>query len=372
MFSAEESNMNKVLDYQSRIDRFNSFWYRKETDRPTVGFQIGSPFVARRLDAGNRLLAENKLITHDMINVDEFIESYEKNYETSLLVDQDSYWTAEPYNGIPWIEAIVGCPIIGSKASFRSIGYIKEINELDRIILCESNPWYQKYFEFIEVLIKESNGRYPIGQPILRGISDIIGAVIGQENLIYAVYDYPDKIKKFAHRLAGFFAKLIKRQEDMIPEFLDGYSIGFYNIWAPGKCMWFQDDLSCLFSPDLYEKNIMQVNKMVSKTYKYNVLHLHPASFHLLNDFIAMENLKVIQINRDVGGLSIKDMLPALRKVQESKCLIIRGIMDKEDIDEALNNLSFRGLHLYQITETVDEARFWRDYIIENSIEINS
>lgn len=260
--------MNEIKNIKERIERFNKFWNREQTERPTVGFQIGSPFVACRLEAGRKLLVENMPVTPDMLNVEEFIESYEKNYEISLQVEQDSFWTAEPYNGIPWLEGIAGCPIVGSKASFRSREYINDADDLDNIVLSEANPWYQKYFEFLEVLIKASKGRYPVGQPILRGISDLIGAVMGQEKLIYSLYDHPDSIKRFVERATDFFIKFIKKQEEMLPDFYGGYSIGFYNIWAREKSMWFQDDISCLFSPQLYREFIHRSNVQISKACK--------------------------------------------------------------------------------------------------------
>lgn len=68
------------------------------------------------------------------------------------------------------------------------------------------NPWLAKYLEFVEKLTAHSQGRYPVGQPILRGTSDMLGALRGQTNLVFDYIDHPDAIQQLAQKDHAYFS----------------------------------------------------------------------------------------------------------------------------------------------------------------------
>jgi hypothetical protein len=75
------------------------------------------------------------------------------------------------------------------------------------------------------------------------------------------------------------------------------------------------------------------------------MVHLHPSSFHLLDDILSNENLKAVEINKDVGGPSMTQMLPQFRKVLEKKCkLVTWGDLTEEDIQVVFDNLPPEGI----------------------------
>lgn len=69
-----------------------------------------------------------------------------------------------------------------------------------------------------------------------------------------------------------------------------------------------------------------------------------------------MEPLKAIQINKDVGGPSISEMMPAFSEVLTRKCLVIWGQLDPDEVAEIVAELSPRGLALHLVVETAEEA----------------
>ena len=196
----------------------------------------------------------------------------------------------------------------------------------------------EKYFEFIEKLNTLSAGRFPIGQPIMRGASDVVGALLGQMELVYALADEPEAIQEAFFKVMDALRSVIKSQWDATPDFHGGYSMGFYHVWCPDKCIWFQEDLSALLSPQIYKAFLREPDASVCNGYDYTAVHLHPASFFILDMYMQMEGLKAIQINKDVGGPSVKEMMPSFRKVLASKNLIIYGDLDEEEIDCILEN----------------------------------
>lgn len=47
------------------------------------------------------------------------------------------------------------------------------------IVLSEKNPWWEKAVSFLEILVEEASGRYPIAPIHMRGPFDILAAVQG-------------------------------------------------------------------------------------------------------------------------------------------------------------------------------------------------
>lgn len=350
-----------------RRERSRKFWTRESVERPLIGFQVGPYLLAHRLSAGKLLLGTERLVTPDMLSPKAFIPSYEELYQMSLQVEQDIFWCAEPYGAIPWMEAMFGCPIVVSDTRFIAQPFVKQIDDLRTIAPDIHGLWSQKYCEFLEILIEASAGRYPIGQPILRGSADILATIIPPQACLDALREHADMIKDFIARATDFFIYFLWKQAELIPEFHDGHALGFFHVWCPERCFWFQNDFSTMLSPEVYEDFFAESNQAISEVFDYNTMHVHLTTLKHIHHLISLEKLRSIGINRDIQGASVKEMLPALKLVQESKPLIIRGIMDKEDIDTALQKLSYRGLYLNQIVETVDQANFWSEYIVRNS-----
>ncbi len=342
---------------QMRLDRLRRFWNMEETDRPVVSFSLGSYFFAQRFEAARPLLEHNMEILPEMIDPKDFLPDYERQYQESLETGQDAFWVAEPFAALPWMEGMLGCKIYGAKESFWVKSSLKDWDDLDKVARFEDNPWFRKYIEFIEVLVEHSNGRYPVGQPILRGPSDMAGTLRGQSQFVIDLYDSPAQVKSLLEIATSAFIKVIRTQKEIIPEFHGGTSMGFYHAWTPGQCIWFQEDLSALFSPTLYRDFLLEPDTVLSNAYPYSAIHLHPASFFILDDLLNIDGLTAIQVNLDVGGPSMEEMLPHLKKILMRKPLILWGALSDDDIRLVLRELPSRGLFLCLVAPTAKEAR---------------
>lgn len=341
---------------KKRIQRHIAFWKQENVDRPLMGFLIGSYFPVQRFEAAKEIMGKKTPIHPEEIIPAHFLNDYERLYSYSMQLEQDAFWAAEPFTGIPWMEAMLGCKIYGSKDSMWAAPILKGIEDFDKLPLPEESLWHKKYVEFTTLLSQRSEGRFPIGQPILRGISDMIGALVGQGELPFYFLDEPVKMKEICKRLNQVFLQVVEEQQENVPQFYGGYSIGFYDLWCPGKCIWFQEDLTSLLSPQIYREYILECNEVVCNKYEYSMMHLHPSSFYLLDDLLNIEGLKVIQINKDIGGPSVLEMVPIFKKVLEKKRLCIWGNLDEKDIYEIKSNLPYNGLYLSIVSSTVDEA----------------
>lgn len=347
-----------------RLYLHRKFWSGQDLARPLIAFKVGNGFFNSQFKAARHLFVHGKRIMPDMIDIDSFLEEYEEMFRESCLTGQDAFWTAEPFSAIPWMEAILGCEIYGTEYSLVSHPWVKSMDGLEKVSFDMDNPWFAKSMEFIFKLDRLAAGRFPIGQPLMRGPSDVAGALMGQTELVCALYDYPEEMRKLFLKISDIFLKIISHYYGKIPIFHEGHSIGMYHLWAPDKIIWYQEDVSALLSPLLYNKFLKDPDANICMKYDFSLMHIHPASFFILDEVLKIDRLKVIEINKDVEGPSVKEMMPVFRKILLKKNLLVSGELNKEDIQCILEELPSRGVFLHIIVPSLEHAQFLMEYII--------
>jgi DNA-binding FadR family transcriptional regulator len=348
-----------------RLALHRTFWAREQQPRPLASFRVGDFFFARHFQAALPLLEPGKTMLPEMLNVSEFLPDYERMFHEAEELGPDGFWTAEPYTGIPWMEAILGCPIRAGQESFTSQPWLASPEEaLEKVRFDPLNPWLAKYLEFTAALAKQSRGRYPVGMPIMRGPTDMLGALLGQQQMVMALMDEDPRIMlSLIERVTLAFLSVIEAQGRLTPPFYGGQALGFYHIWAPGKAIWFQDDLSSILSPTLYRQFFLGSARMILAGHDQTAVHLNPNSFFILDELLSLENLKTIQVNKDVSGPGIREMLPVLAKIMQTRGLILWGDLTVEDLELVKKNLPCRGLALNVVAPSPEEAVTRLEYI---------
>jgi hypothetical protein len=323
---------------KEKAEEHKKFWKREKTKVPLVSYNIGSYFPAANFPAAKNLLVKGKKITPEMLDVDSFLADYEAHYKQVEELGQSGFWTAEPYPGIPWIEAFWGCEIVAEKESFTAKRQVEEPAGLEKLSFQPDGAWFKKFMEFVEKLSKLSEGRWTVGAPIIRGAADTLGALMGQTELIYALYEEPDIIKATLRRIVDSFLTIYSELHKRIQPIEGGTATGFYDLWAPGKTLWFQDDLSALFSPDLFREFLLPNECYFCGHYPYTLMHMHPSSFHMLDAILDNENLGVVEINKDVAGPSVADMCVQYRKIiEKGKRVMVWGDLTVDDVKAIYN-----------------------------------
>lgn len=340
-----------ALDIEAKIQRYCSFWERTN-ERALIGFSPGDYFVSRRYEAARGLLAELGMITPDMLDVAAFREDYERLFALYETLEHDIVFVGTPFPGIPWMEAMLGCQISSTGSSFVAHPTGQSLSEL-RFNDIIRKDWLEKYFEFTLMIKEVAGGRFPVGHHIMRGATDILGTALGQSEFVYTLYENPAQTVLLLNQAANQFLDVIHAQQTVIEPFHDGYAMGFYDLWCPGTCVWFQDDLTSLLSPDLYWAYVFPIHQWLAESAEYTMMHLHPASFYLIDCLLQIEALNAIQITKDVGGPSVEEMLPALQKVQAKKNLVLWGDFTEYEVLFLKSHLSPEGLYIQIVQEPV-------------------
>lgn len=342
------------IKQQESLARYKAFWNREPMDRPL--FCFGQPYPAKHLAKSRALQEQKGAITLEQMNPEAFLSSYEELVSLRNQLPGDSFYTPTPVNGFPWIEAMAGCEVVASGQGYSALHYVEDIDALDRVVLDLDSPWAKRYLEFLDCLGKNFKDRCGVGQPIFRGISDLLGALMGPEQTVFCMYDEPERLKKFIARATNFYVELYREQMRRIPPFLGGYQIGFYDIWAPEPCLWLQDDNLVLFSPEMYEEYFLEFVATVTSLTPYNLIHLHPVCFHNLDNLLGVKTLRVAEVNREMIENSYGELLATLKRIQEVKLLDVQGVFTPDDLRATLRTLSPVGLQLKCIVENLDDV----------------
>ena len=81
------------------------------------------------------------------------------------------------------------------------------------------------------------------------------------------------------------------------------------------------------------------------------MMHLHPASFYVIDYLLEIDALNAIQINKDVGGPSVEEMFPVFQKVQKKKNLVLWGDFTEEELTLLSRNLPPEGVYIMAFSE---------------------
>jgi len=211
--------------------------------------------------------------------------------------------------------------------------------------------------------------RYPIGQSVIRGPSDLACALLGAEKATLALAMEPEAMHRLLEYVTDQLEKFLHQQLPYIPMFQGGYVIGQYEIWAPQPVVRIQEDFSVLYSPQLYDQFLKALDERLAAITPYSLFHLHASSLFLIDHILEIRTVKAYQVSKDMGTATIEAMIPGLQKIQKArKPLIVKGKFTDDDLQLIKENLSLTGLCLQPVVSGMEEAeqmlsrlrRMWR------------
>jgi hypothetical protein len=322
-----------------------------------IGFSLGGWFPLQSY-TGMAQFRGRKGIEARQLHPEDLLADYESIVASWEEMQDDVIRAVAPLPPFPWLEAMLGaCVQVGDEAIWALEGGF-DYADLEALDLSPDNPWRRKYLEFVAKLNDHFHDRCPVGQPILRGISDMIAALRGTSQMVFDLYDQPEPFRHLAERCTDLLVSLVADQQRISGPFAGGYEIEQLALWAPGRIIRMQEDGSAFLSPALYVKYFQDKDERQASSFPYSLIHLHSSSLFLLHAILDVESLKCIQINKDVGGMEVSDMLPFFKNVQDrGKRLMIRGKLDHEDLKLLRRELSPNGLYLQIVVESPAETK---------------
>jgi hypothetical protein len=344
---------------EERIERTRAFYAMSNARGPLLGFFTDTYYPLKRYRTETHLPG-GRYGPEDLA-VWKFLDQYERLFGEYEALGGELFWSAAAFWGVPWLEAIAGCPVFADYATGSS-----RSRPLDAPPVAEDipefsveDPWIAKAREFLTVLGTRSGGRYPLATTLMRGIADVMAAMYGSPQFIYRLLDEPQESLRVAERLVRLWVGFADSQLELIPPFHGGVGSFYYNLWMPGRGVWIQEDAAALLSPELFERFVLPGLTEIVRHFDSSIIHLHPSDF-IPVDFLVETGLTAIELHIDYGGPRAEALLPYYRKIQSRKPLIIWGDLTAEDLEFLARSLDPQALALIPVVRDREEAeRIW-------------
>jgi hypothetical protein len=341
----------------SKIDGYRNFWKRKPAKRPLVGFSFKSWFPLQEFKASAKWQS-SEYLTPDMVDPDSFLDDQERLLKEGETLDDDILRGASPSQAVPWLCAMLGGTLKILPGSILTEERCIEWEQLEGISLDHENLWFQKYMACAVALADRSNGRFPVSHGTLVGPSDLAGALRGHGQSIIDLVVEPDRSKKLLGRMNAVFQEVTDELWKRVPLFHEGYYDAQYQLWAPGPIIRMQEDATALYSPDHYREFLQTLDRETARRYQCAFMHLHSTSMFLLDAFLDIEEIGCFEINHDVSGPPLSEMIPYFASVQKAdRSLLIRGSVSPEELTILTESLDPAGLYLYIMVDTMEEVK---------------
>ena len=341
---------------ETKLGRYRSFWNRTPVHRPLLGFDVGGFYPLQKYSSLQELGSGAELLP-SMLDPADLLDAYEEAYESSTSIDDDFIRGASPISAVPWMEAMLGCRVRIAKDSIWAEERGATWDEMETIEISDDNPWLKAYLRLLEALAQRSAGRFPVSQPILRGVSDLLGSLRGHSQALIDCMESPGRVRRAVRRCADALIEAVRRHYAIVTPFHGGYSVEQYSLWSPKPIIRLQEDASSVYSPTLYRELIQPEDRRVAAAFPACLVHLHSASLFLLSHFLEIEGIDIVQINRDAVGVHLEDMMGSLRQVQNAgRLLLLRGDLDTEEIELIARELSPTGLMVQIVVQDPKET----------------
>ena len=332
------------------LQRHTAFWRREKVDRPLITVRPFAPLTHRRLPLADGTTTEGDVeLKPGMINPDGINKVEQRRAAEGRLNLGGSFSARGAYERIPWVEAILGCPIWADSdsGSIWSEAYLPDARAPHSFDLSEKNLWFQKLKDAVRYLVEHNDGSYLVAHTLMRGPIDIVRAIIGDVPLCLEVLDDPAGIRDLLEEVTPLFVQIGKAQTALIPPFHGGYCSQF-GIWAPGTVVRTQCDMSSTTSASIYAEQFLPYDERICREFDYSVIHLHSGFLHTVDAILERELPMAIEIALDTGSTPVttRDVVPIARKILERKPLLLEGQMSAADLAYVLANLPAAGLYV--------------------------
>lgn len=299
---------------------FESF-LEKKNEKPLFGCTLGM-FTKEHLPRTTAAFPDRQLTPED-VDIEAFLEDCEALWEAHNKMDDDFPFVAAPVTSIPWMEAIMGCPIMCKDNSIWAEPCVENWEGWEAPSL-ENNPWFLKLCEITKALVCRSNGRYPVAVTLMRGPADIISAMRGAQEYVWDMIDEPEIMAKVALKIADVYIETAKAQLNLIPN-ENGYICGDQGmrLWREEKFIWLQEDALALLSPSIYREVVFPADCKIVSAFKKAAFHLHATALWAIDELFKIEGLDTIELNLESATIDLEETFAAWAKIQKHRTLVI-------------------------------------------------
>jgi hypothetical protein len=185
-----------------------------------------------------------------------------------------------------------------------------------------------------------------VSPSILRGVSDVLGAMRGLNDFFLDLHDRPQAIAAAGARVAKLHLDVLKRHFQLVPPKMGGYT-HLFGYWAPGPTTVLQEDALGMCSPTVFDELFRGFSEeLVRRMGPYLFFHVHSTGYRHWPHVLKIPGLAGMEVTIEGNGPPLADMVPDLRAILERSRLILVIDAWLDQLRDALRQLPKEGLYL--------------------------
>jgi len=352
------------------IDRHEAFLNLTPVNRPLLGFWLGGYYPADQFPIGTAIWRDGQPLQPKDALFEPFASDYEALYRIHQQAEDDFFYVGSAYWGIPWMEAILGCPVAAAGANCRAESCLDNFDDVRRLATSvDGNPWLETLVQFTRDLVKAAAGRFPVCPPLLRGPGDCASALLGGMPFVMGFHDDPDQMRDLLDHCFRMRQAVIHTLNKVMPTWHGTYAAGGYpsKMWCRRPVAYNQEDCAALLSPDLFKQFLLPIEQQVCRSTEVNFVHLHSSCLYPVDILLENRCYDVLELNIDhPGGSSptLAELLPTLARIQAARRpLLLWGELTLKEWRCLRNELSPIGLSLQPIVRQLGDLRLLQEVL---------
>jgi len=338
-----------------QLERHEAFLECRPVDRPLINPWRSGYYPAEQFPRGTAGWKAGSLLHADDVSFTAFAEDYERLSSSPPGSDGDIGYVGSAYWGIPWLEAIMGCPVAVAAANCCARPCLMDLDRATRPeVDLDTNAWFQALLRFTRELVDFAADRFPVCLPLLRGPGDTLAALLGDMAYITGFFDTPEAMHPWLGCCARTRLAVSTRLQAVIPTWNGVHVAGGYPsiVVSRRTVAYHQEDSAAVLNPSIFREFILPALKINLAAAEVNFIHLHSACLYPVDLLLEDGCFDVLQINIDHRGMGppVGKLIDTFKRIQAAgRPLLLWGEFTPEEWELIQRQLSPTGLSLQPI-----------------------
>jgi len=364
--------------WDRQIDRHEAFLERRPVDRPLLGPWKSGYYPAEQFPSGTAHWRPGATLRPADVSFAPFADDYRRLYEAQRGSDGDFGYVGSAYWGIPWLEAIMGCPVTVATANCcakpcltspeatcwdgsctaipRLSNWGGSTTAAPTAIDLDANAWLAALLRFTRELVDFAAGRFPVCPPLLRGPGDATAAMLGETTYVTGFFDAPAGMRELLDLCAWTRLAVVERLQAIIPAWNGIHAAGGYPsiVCSRRSVAYHQEDSAAVLNPSIFREFLLPALRIGLDAAEVNFIHIHSACLYPVDILLEDGSFDVLQINVDHRGMGppVSELIGTFKKIQAAgRPLLLWGEFSPEEWELVQTELSPVGLSLQPIVQ---------------------
>jgi len=311
-------NMSKYKpDWQEARERMIAWWAGKKTDR--VPAQVSAPIKP----VNPRVASICNDVPAKYVDPDTVLGNMEYRLEHTFW-GGESFPTHFVYFGPMFSLTYLGCEPNFMPDTTWYEPCLQDWSELPNIRFDPNNRWLQLSKEMMRLSAERAEGRWLITRSDgIAALMDVICGLLGNEKTMMAMAEQPEAVKSARDRMMTWSRRTYDESYDIGRRYQEG-SIDWLQIWAPGRAITSQCDMSVMIAPEMFRDFVVPELADIYNHVDYGIYHLDgPEQIRHLDELLKIEKLHLIQWvpgarMNNPGHSDPMNWLDLFRRIQEA------------------------------------------------------